>query len=286
VHLASARTERFGITRGTGARTIDLENDDAAVDLVGNQQVDLVTTVGNDRVALAWHGPPSGLDPALGVILRDKQRVRLISLQTRDHVDYEPALERGQLTCIAGAANGKFVALGFMDGTTELVSHDGVLQHPLPAPPRTATTGWRNMATAVAIASDGNRVFIGYSGGGVRVWTADGKLLSHHPDGHRDRVWALTCSPDGSRAASSSLLGDIRVWDVATGDTLLFLRPRVPIRGGIHWGSDNRLLTHMKNGTVRAWPLDTDDILDLAERRTIRTFTPAERDRHRRQLGK
>ncbi|MBM3980228.1 MAG: hypothetical protein FJ304_08075 [Planctomycetes bacterium] len=50
--------------------------------------------------------------------------------------------------------------------------------------------------------------------------------------GHTKRVECIEFSPDGTRLASASVDGTVRVWDVATGAELRAFAPKL---GGLHW---------------------------------------------------
>ena len=116
----------------------------------------------------------------------------------------------------AVALNGGRLAVGGVDGTVTV--HDaatGTVQQSL----RTGSDEW---VVELAWSADGQFLAAGSYGGTVRVWTMpDGAEYATipPPPGPRDTLGIythVTFSPDGRTLAHSSLLGGLRLWDVAT----------------------------------------------------------------------
>jgi serine/threonine protein kinase/WD40 repeat protein/DNA-binding SARP family transcriptional activator len=87
--------------------------------------------------------------------------------------------------------------------------------------------------------------------------------------------------PDGLLATVSfDLL--LRIWNIHTGELQLELPVDLP-RGGVKFSPDGSYLHYGDAGNVvRRWPLDTDELIELAESRVFRGFTD---DECRRYLG-
>jgi WD40 repeat protein/transcriptional regulator with XRE-family HTH domain len=79
----------------------------------------------------------------------------------------------------------------------------------------TFDTSW-----GVAISRNGQYWAAGSTRGEVRVWRERGKVLHLAWQGHNDTVRALAFSPDGSRLATGSLDGAIKLWDIESGALL------------------------------------------------------------------
>ena len=113
----------------------------------------------------------------------------------------------------------------------------------------------------VALSPDGTRI----------VWTKNergwsrlrlGDATSGRPtavcDGHRDFIWGLTFSPDGTRLASVSEDQRACLWDTATGALLATCRGHASKVLTAAFRPDGaRLLTTSSDGTVRQWDVAT-----------------------------
>ncbi|WP_345019070.1 hypothetical protein, partial [Saccharothrix violaceirubra] len=83
--------------------------------------------------------------------------------------------------------------------------------------------------------------------------------------GHQGLVWGVAFGPDGSRVASASHDGSVRVWDVVVGDPV--------------W-----LATQFSDGSTASWSPTEDRLLDTTEG-AWRYLRAACYDDHNRLLG-
>jgi WD40 repeat protein/predicted Ser/Thr protein kinase len=73
-------------------------------------------------------------------------------------------------------------------------------------------------------------------------------------EGHRDNIWGMTFSPDGTRLASAGEDRTARVWDPATGALFATCRGHTDKLLGAAFRPDGtRLATTSSDGTVRQW---------------------------------
>lgn len=76
---------------------------------------------------------------------------------------------------------------------------------------------------------------------------------------HDVEIWKLACSPDGTRLASSSQDGTIKIWDLTTGNELQILLGHGP--GGVNsvaYSPDGKhLATASDDRTVKVWDAET-----------------------------
>jgi hypothetical protein len=91
-------------------------------------------------------------------------------------------------------------------------------------------------------------------------------ILSSHVratlTGHKDVVRSVSYSPDGKRLATSSNDGTAKVWDVATGRTLMTLRGHSGPVGSVVYSPDGkRLATASDDRTAKIWDAATGKVL-------------------------
>jgi WD40 repeat protein len=217
---------------------------------------------------------------------------RLVRIYDASRLDVVRVLvsDRGPVSSVAWAADGKRLATGSEDGTLQLWSADGApgaLLHGhsgritalawtrggkqlASASLDTAVRLWTHdgtpgpvlqhpdRVTAVAWSPDGMQLVSGCEDGKLRIWSADGKplaiVLAHTPTVH-----AVTWSPDGSRIASAGPAADgapARLWnaDGTPGPTLNGITANV---NALAWSPDGKQLVTAGDGrTLRFWDAD------------------------------
>jgi WD40 repeat protein len=91
--------------------------------------------------------------------------------------------------------------------------------------------------------------------------------------GHTRVVHAVTFTPDGDRLASASDDTTARVWDVASRQELLSFTQSASVRDVAFSPDGNWLATGGADRLVHLYPLDLDQLIDLARTRVTRSFT-------------
>lgn len=111
---------------------------------------------------------------------------------------------------------------------------------------------------AIAWSPDGARVY-GASGengvrGSVYAWDASTGKLERAFHGHRDTIYALALSPDGSTLATGSYDQKIRLWRAADGKELRVLAGHTGAVFGVAFRPDGRVLASASaDRTVKLW---------------------------------
>jgi WD40 repeat protein/transcriptional regulator with XRE-family HTH domain len=129
----------------------------------------------------------------------------------------------------------------------------------------------------ITFSPDGTQLATSSFDGTAKVWDlATGKEILTLT-GHPATVWALAYSADGKRLATGSSDGTARVWEAATGELLLELSIPAGVQQMSFSPDGTRLITtSIADGTVRAYLLDTPDLMALARTRVTRPLTQAE----------
>jgi len=112
----------------------------------------------------------------------------------------------------------------------------------------------------------------------VEIWDPLNKEMALLLRGHKDRIYAVSWSPDGKRLASAGFDGLILVWDAMTGDNILILRGHDPGKwiGTVAWDPDSKLLASGGfNQKVKVWDTSTGHELHSLDGHTGAVFSVA-----------
>ncbi|CUM66044.1 uncharacterized protein PRCAT00003698001 [Priceomyces carsonii] len=129
----------------------------------------------------------------------------------------------------------------------------------------------QNAVNTVTINSTGEWLAFGSGSLGqllVYEWQSESYILKEQ--GHFDSLNSLCYSPDGSRIATASDDGKIKIWDVISGFCLMTFSEHSSSVTEVKFAKRGQVLfSSSMDGTVRAW--------DLIRFRNFRTFTAPER---------
>jgi WD40 repeat protein len=94
---------------------------------------------------------------------------------------------------------------------------------------------------------------------------------------HSGSVTHTAFSPDGSRLATASQDGTVRIWNPYTdAPEQLVLRGHTGGVGAVAWSPDGTRLASGGDDTLRVWALDLDELVEIAEDELTRTLTDDE----------
>ncbi|HOT91993.1 MAG TPA: hypothetical protein PLJ78_07885 [Anaerolineae bacterium] len=134
-----------------------------------------------------------------------------------------------EVKAIAFSADGRYLISGSRDLTVRV--WDVMARNPNAL--IVLTSGPKNLVLSVTISPDNRFIVAGTGDKALRVWNRDFVVrwgLSTL-SGHRSRVRGMAYSPDGLHLASADDEGQVRIWDVRTGETTRQLSPV----GGTVW---------------------------------------------------
>ncbi|MCA9932740.1 MAG: serine/threonine protein kinase, partial [Anaerolineales bacterium] len=180
-------------------------------------------------------------------------------------------LEKGRLPAWAWGVIGLLLAVIVLGGAWVIWGRDGggtaVPPTQTPdvltpgAPPSTVTVFVDDLAAlqrlgrgtvnVIAASPDGQTLAVG---GSLGVWLYDGSTFEPQAllTGHTDIVWDVAWSPDGTQLASASWDQTIRVWDVASAETLFTLRGDDQYTN-VAWSSNGMLAATTWYPAVELW---------------------------------
>ena len=108
----------------------------------------------------------------------------------------------------------------------------------------------------------------------VRLWDVRTGDLIHTLEGHTNRVYSVSFSPDRQTFASeirdrTTLLSTVRLWDVSTGDLIHTLTGQKASVYSVSFSPDGQTLaTGSTDRTVRLWDVRTGDLIHTLEGHT------------------
>ncbi len=125
--------------------------------------------------------------------------------------------------------------------------------------------GHTDVVTSVAVTHDGARVVAGSVDKTVRIWkTTDAAVVATLT--HTSAVRSLGLSADSSRLAVTGDAGLVRVWDLATGQTLQrFLGHDGAVAAVSFTGDATRLVTGGVDKSARVWTISAERVIVAGE---------------------
>jgi WD40 repeat protein len=109
----------------------------------------------------------------------------------------------GGVISVTFSPDGRYLSSTGNDGTIKLWQRDGFLVRRINSP-----------AGAVVFSPDGTRIAtINNDDNTITIWRTDGILLQTL-EGHRDAIWGVAFSPDGTAIASASRDTTVRIWQL------------------------------------------------------------------------
>ena len=164
--------------------------------------------------------------------------------------------QSGLIEGLAWSPDGKRIASGSQDNTVKVWNAQtgaAMLTY----------SGHSEAVAHVAWSPDGTRIASASHDGTVQMWDATtGKTLLSYK-GNAAPVWSVAWSPDGKRIASGTGSAGIngpvvsnnavKVWDVATGQTLLTLADTMGQSYALAWSPDGSRIAAGDGQLVRVW---------------------------------
>ncbi len=137
-------------------------------------------------------------------------------------------------------------ALGAFDGTIRIFDEAGRLQRSFDARVE--------RVSGIAFAPDGRTLLVVGASRVGTLWSLDRDAEPLRFEGHRDGLGSCDFSPDGSRVATGDRLGEVRVFDAATGECLRVVQAHAAQVACVRFDSTgSRLLTASHDHTAAVW---------------------------------
>lgn len=95
----------------------------------------------------------------------------------------------------------------------------------------------------------------------IKIWDLPSGKLITTLSGHAGDVWAIEFSPDGKRLAGGGVDGTARIWDIATGESLILKGHTMPIEGLAFKPDGKWLATASDDQTMKIWDTTTGELL-------------------------
>ncbi len=183
-------------------------------------------------------------------------------------------IEHSEGVCAAAfSPNGERLVTGKEDGTAEVWdAASGEDLHRL--------SGHRSRVCAVVFSRDGKRVASGSADKTARVWDAKNGTLLQSFSGHTDSVTAVAFSSrDRNQLATASNDGTVKIWDISSGRLVLNLAGKTrEVTRSLAFSLDGAHLSTATDTSVRVYPLDARELVQMALSQIIDTWAPAECD--------
>jgi WD40 repeat protein/class 3 adenylate cyclase len=138
--------------------------------------------------------------------------------------------------------------------------------------------GHKNTLTSVAFSPDGTRLATTSFDGTAKLWDGhSGKLLSTIRGTSSGTLWDVAFSPEGKTLATAGDDTKVELWDAASGKQLLTLPGATRAVQHVAFSPDGtRLAAASADGSVRAYILPLNALMNVARFRLTRSWTPAE----------
>jgi WD40 repeat protein len=173
-----------------------------------------------------------------------------------------PTPRRSQIYSVSWRPDGKAIAAGAY-GEVRLLAPDGKQE-------LSRLSGHADAVRGLAWSKDGARLAAagGIPGrqGEVKVWNADGSLLSTI-SGHSDCIYGVALSPDGQTVATASYDKLIKLWDAATGKEIRTLKDHIDAIYALEFTPDGqRLVSAAADRSIKVWnPATGERLFTLSE---------------------
>jgi WD40 repeat protein len=159
-----------------------------------------------------------------------------------------------QITSLAFDINEKRIVAGHKDGTISLWNFNGTLKSKL--------TGHRKAVSSLSLSPDNKKIASGSHDKTIRIWDSDGKSLTLA--GHNGFIENVAFSPDGKAIASGGRDNRIKIWNTE-GRLLRTISSQERFVNSVAFSLNSKTLySSHGNGSIRAWPLDLDTLIDYA----------------------
>jgi WD40 repeat protein len=220
-------------------RMWNVNTDEAGIRFVGHQSPARCLAVSLDgKRAITGSGQPNKRTP--------DTCVRVWDLDARSCIATLSAHE-SSVTAVAFHANGKLFLSGDKSGI--VIFWDARSLKPIQA----IEAHDRSDVLGLIFLPGGKQALSCGGDHKLLLWDVDKRAVSKTFEGHLEAVTGVSASPDGKYAATSSLDGTVRVWNLATADSRVIKGHEKEVHCVAYSPDGKRLLSGGRDKTVRLW---------------------------------
>jgi WD40 repeat protein/transcriptional regulator with XRE-family HTH domain len=95
----------------------------------------------------------------------------------------------------------------------------------------------------------------------IKIWDLESETVIKTLPGHEGDVWSIEFSSDGQQLASGGTDRTVRIWDIATGESLVLEGHTLAIEGLAFKPDGNWLATASDDQTMKIWDTETGELL-------------------------
>jgi tRNA A-37 threonylcarbamoyl transferase component Bud32 len=226
-------------------RLWDLQTDGAGIGIEGHQSpVHCLAVSPDGKQALTGSGIRLPRQP--------DTFVRVWDLDTRNCLA-ERVGHDSSVTAVAWDPKGKMLLSADMDGV--IIFWDAQTLKRV----ATVEEHERSAVYGLAFLPDGKRFLSCGSDAKLFLWDVEKRVVVKKLAGHTDTITAVSASPDGKHAATSSKDGTIRVWNLQTGDSIVLKGHEKDVDCIAYSPDGKRLLSGGRDATLRLWNAETGE---------------------------
>lgn len=128
-------------------------------------------------------------------------------------------------------------------------------------PPLAVLRGGSGTVWGIGISPGDRTLAMAIEDGAIKLWDLEKRTVQATFTGHRGMAWTVMFSGDGSYLVTSGDDNTARIWDVATGKTVMTLESPGAVRGAVFDREAHSVFTGDRQGNIGVWDVRTGNRL-------------------------